>query len=215
MARRKKRHVKRTHVKKVSHKRRRRAKARSGFFGRSMSAGYSLNTLPRILLSAAILRFGSGLVYYWFRSQFQKAGADPKKLQDNFNKAKIIFPTLIAIASVKKWIPDLPGLTPMSIAMAFYSIVENFDSLRDLFDLKMLDAQPGKSAAPVAGPNARSWADTRRQLASMHLPVAQSGFPELVATPYSRNGYEFKMDGYQFSRSGYDRSGIGGFQYDR
>lgn len=167
----KKRHQvakKRYHKKKGS-----RAKSKSGFFGRGPAvSNYSLDTLPRILLSAAILRFGSGVVYWWFRKQFQTPGADPKKTTDNFNKAKIIFPTLVAIASAKKWIPQLPGLTPMAIAMAFFSIVENFESLRDLFDLKAMDQKPaGAGREPVvmqAGISARTWAETRQALQNMH-----------------------------------------------
>lgn len=204
---RKKRHTKKRTTKK-RHTKRAKARARSGF-GRSVSSsgGYSLNTLPRILLSAAILRFGSGVVYWWFRSQAQKMGADPKKVSDNFNKAKIIFPALVAIASAKKWIPDLPGLTPMAVAMAFYSVVENFDSFRDLFDLKMLDEKPagGKSAIalPTAGMSARSWAQTRQQLQSMHLP--QNGFEiDPVGEMYARSGYRFNGQ----EMSGYDRAGM-------
>lgn len=213
MARKKRHSKKRTHKRRHTAKRGR-ARARSGF-GRSVSSGgYSLNTLPRILLSAAILRFGSGVVYWWFRSQFQKAGADPKKVADNFNKAKIIFPTLIAVASAKKWIPDLPGLTPMAVAMAFYSVVENFDSLRDLFDLKMMDEKPasGKTmtALPTAGMSARTWAQTRQQLQTMHLPT--NGFEiDPVGEMYSRNGYRF--GGYEMS--GYNRSGISSGNYSR
>lgn len=172
MARKKGRHKARA-VKKNKAKKSK-ARSKSGF-GRSVSQGYSIDTLPRILLSAAILRFGSGVVYWWFRKQFQTPGADPKKTQDNFNKAKIIFPLVIAIASAKKWIPQMPGLTPMAIGMAFFSIVENFDMFRDLFDLKALDAkQSGTSsktpATMVAGASAREWAETRRQLENMHVP---------------------------------------------
>lgn len=214
MARKKRHSKKRTHKRRHTAKRGR-ARARSGF-GRSVSTGgYSLNTLPRILLSAAILRFGSGVVYWWFRSQFQKAGADPKKVADNFNKAKIIFPTLVAVASAKKWIPDLPGLTPMAVAMAFYSVVENFDSLRDLFDLKMMDEKPKPGSAqpismPIAGMSARTWAQTRQQLQSMHLP--QNGFEiDPVGEMYSRSGYRF--GGYEMS--GYNRAGMSSGNYSR
>ena len=134
-----------------------RARSRSGFgLMRSSGPQYSLDTLPKILLSAAILRFGSGVVYWWFRKQFATPGADPKALAENFKKAKIIFPALVAVASAKKWIPNLPGLTPMAIGLAFYSIVENFDSLRDLFDLKSLDSKPagGRSMARLVLPHA-------------------------------------------------------------
>lgn len=191
-------------AKKRYHKKRKSgAKRKSGFFGRaSVTSSYSLDTLPRILLSAAILRFGSGVVYWWFRKQFQTPGVDPKKTTDNFNKAKIIFPTLVAIASAKKWIPQLPGLTPMAIAMAFFSIVENFDSLRDLFDLKALDEGPKPASQTPAKPDkgfgaisARTWAETRQALQNMH---PRSG---MLLTNQSRrfNGISFQRAPRTFS----------------
>lgn len=162
-------------AKKKYHAKRRKAKQhkarkRSGFGKSVSSGGYSLDTLPRIIVSALILRFGSGVIYWWFRGQFQKPGADPKKTMDNFNKAKIIFPLVVAIASAKKWIPQMPGLTPMAIAMAIFSIIENFDSLRDLFDLKAMDKKPvgPTPAVATAGVSARTWAETRQALENMH-----------------------------------------------
>jgi len=163
MAKRKKR--------KSPHKKKRKAHSKSGLQRKSgaavnRSAGsISIQTLPQVALSWAIVRLMSGALYAYFRSQLKKTGADPKKIADNFSKAKVIVPAVLLVAVVKKWLPfNMPGLAPILLQSALNALVENTESLRKLFDLEMLDAQPTSAAKPTAGAP-RSWAQTANQIA--------------------------------------------------
>lgn len=178
-----KRRKKRFSPKSRKHRRAKRAVRRQGL-GRSVSSGtgFSLDTIPKLLLAAAIMRLLSGAVFYYFRGLATKPGLssdDLKKIQDNFKKAKIIVPVIAVIAIAKKWVPQLPGLLPIAVASAFHATVENTDLLRDTFDLIPLDkdAATAATAAEMLKPkkgmynysgSARSWQQTRNQLMNMH-----------------------------------------------
>jgi len=167
-----------------------RARAKSGLQRKSgaslsrSSGAVSIQTLPQVALSWAVVRLLSGATYAYFRNQLKKTGADPKKISDNFSKAKVIVPAVLLVAVVKKWLPfNLPGLAPILLQSALNALVENTESLRKLFDLEMLDAQ-ATAAKPTAG-HPRTWQQTANQIARAQRGLG-SPQPERYVLPSAR-----------------------------
>lgn len=163
----------RKNAKKITTKRRRRkARARSGVFSmsrrRSASRGDGINTLPQVALSWAIVRLASGAVYAYFRGKLQEAGADPKKIADDFGKAKIIVPALLTLASAKNWLPiNPPGLTAIALQSTLNAFVDNTKALKDVFDLEFLNKNAKAAPAPIAGLQPRTVAQTAAQIRAL------------------------------------------------
>jgi hypothetical protein len=189
MARKKRRriHKKRMHHTKAKH----RARRRSGF-SKSSSGSLSIDSLKKTALASAVLRLVSGAGFYFLKKQGLDSG-----------KTRMILPAVVAFAASKKWIP-IEGLAPLAISQTVNAVIDNFDFLKNIFDLKMLDS--ASKPAPTAGLNARTFAETRNALSNMH---------------YERAGLQFRRAGYQYDRSGlqmspnqvsaYSRSGVGGY----
>lgn len=154
---------------------------------RSASAGsIGISTLPQVALSWAIVRLLSGATYAYFRGQLKKTGADPKKIAENFSKAKVIVPAVLLVAVIKKWLPfNMPGLAPILLQSSLNALVENTESLRKLADLEFLDQQPGTVAKPTAGYSPRSWRQTANQIAQAQRGLG-SPKPKQYALPNPR-----------------------------
>lgn len=117
------------------------------------SAGVSLDSVPKIMFSSAILRFGSGFAYWGIR----KFGYDSPKI-------KIAVPAAAAFAYAKGLLPKMEGFYPLAIGQATDATIENVKFLKDIFDLKFLDKKP--TALPTAGMTPRSAAETARLIAA-------------------------------------------------
>lgn len=133
-----------------THKKKHKARAK----GRkpSSGSGMSLDSIPKIVFSSAILRFGSGLAYFGIR----KLGYDSPKI-------KIAIPAAAAFAYAKGFIPRMEGFYPIAIGQATDATIENVKFLKDIFDLKFMDKKP---ALPTAGMTPRSAAETARLIAA-------------------------------------------------
>jgi len=166
---------------------------------RSASAGsIGISTLPQVALSWAIVRLLSGATYAYFRSQLKKTGADPKKISENFSKAKVIVPAVLLVAVVKKWLPfNMPGLAPILLQSSLNALVENTESLRKLFDLEMLDQQPGVVAKPTAGAP-RTWHQTANQIAQAQRGLGSQS-PKKYALPSPRSGAMNRKINYELA----------------
>jgi len=190
--------------KKRPHKKKKKAHSKSGLQRKSgasvsRSAGtMSISTLPQVALSWAIVRLMSGALYAYFRGQLKKTGADPKKIADNFSKAKVIVPAVLLVAVVKKWLPfNMPGLAPILLQSALNALVENTESLRKLFDLEMLDQQPATAAKPTAGAP-RTWRQTANQIAQAQRGLG-SPSPKKYALPSPRSGAMNRKMNYELA----------------
>jgi len=189
-------------------KKKRKAKSKSGLqkksgaSSRSSASAISIQTLPQVALSWAIVRLLSGATYAYFRSQLKKAGADPKKISENFSKAKVIVPALLLVMVVKKWLPfNLPGLAPILLQSALNALVENTESLRKLFDLEMLDAQPASTVQKTGGAP-RTWAQTANQIAQAQRGLGTRGPAKNYALPQPRSGAMNRKINYELAMVG-------------
>lgn len=123
--------------------------SRSGVSTMRRSGASPIDSWKSAILSSALMRAGSGLFYYFTRTQ-----------KIDIPHVQTIIPATVAVLANNGIIP-IPGLFPVAVDQAVNTMINTSKTLRDIFEFKFMDKQSGPK--PVAGPTPQNM--TVRQLA--------------------------------------------------
>lgn len=121
------------------------------------SAKTPLDSWKSAVMASALMRAGSGLLYYLMRSQ-----------KIDIPHVQTVVPATVAVLANNGIIP-VPALFPVAVDQAVNTMINTSKTLRDIFEFRFMDKQTPK---PVAGPTPQNM--TVRQLARTRALLPES-----------------------------------------